>query len=169
MPIGRLVKQPENYAAFIPGKFPAEDLFDFPGGLLVKAARAERLVGKLDGITHILPDVDFFLSMYVIKDATNSAQIEGTKATIMDALEMTAGVNLNETDAEDILHYIKALNYGIKRLKKFPFSLRFIKEIHKELMTVQDLLIFLTRENLEDLRTGLEEQALRMHLLFLRQ
>lgn len=135
MAVGKLIKQPQEYAAFIPDKFPQQQLLEFPKDILSKAAKAERLVGKLDGITHVLPDADFFLSMYVVKDATYSVQIEGTKATIMDALEMKAGVNLKDTDADDILYYIKALNYGIERLKQFPFSLRFIRELHKELMT----------------------------------
>ena len=54
---------------------------------------------------------------------------------MMDALEMSAGVNEKDTDADDILFYIKALNYGTARLKEFPFSLRFIRELHKELMS----------------------------------
>ena len=86
------------------------------GELTGKAATAERLIGKLDGITHVLPDADFFLSMYIVKDATSSAQIEGTWATVMDVLEMSAGVNVKDTDADDILYYIKALNYGTQRL-----------------------------------------------------
>lgn len=135
MTIGRLIKQPEGYKAFIPDPFPAKDLLDFPPDLVAKAAMAERLIGKLDGITHVLPDASFFLSMYVVKDATSSAQIEGTRATMLDALEMSAGVNVKDTDADDILYYIKALNYGTKRLKEFPFSLRFIRELHRELMT----------------------------------
>jgi Fic family protein len=54
---------------------------------------------------------------------------------MIDAIEAEAktGADLPE-DVDDILHYIDALNYGIKRLKKFPFSLRFLKELHKELM-----------------------------------
>ena len=135
MAIGKLIKQPEGYTAFIPTAFPAKELLDFPVDIVIKAATAERLIGKLDGITHVLPDADFFLSMYIIKDATSSAQIEGTRATMMDALEMSAGVNIKDTDADDILFYIKALNYGTGRLKDFPFSLRFIRELHKELMT----------------------------------
>lgn len=134
MAIGKIVKQPEGYSAFVPDTFPADELLNFPAELLAKAAQAERLIGKLDGITHVLPDADFFLSMYVVKDATSSAQIEGTKATIMDALEMSAGVNIKDTDADDILYYIKALNYGTVRLKEFPFSLRFIRELHLQLM-----------------------------------
>jgi len=135
MAIGKLVKQAEGHLAFIPDVFPTEELLDFPAELVIKAATAERLIGKLDGITHVLPDADFFLSMYIIKDATSSAQIEGTRATMMDALEMSAGININDTDADDILFYMKALNYGTKRLGGFPFSLRFIRELHKELMS----------------------------------
>jgi Fic family protein len=135
MAIGKLIKQAEGYSAFVPDAFPSAPVLDFPPELVTKAAMAERLIGKLDGITHVLPDADFFLSMYIIKDATSSAQIEGTRATMLDALEMNAGVNVKDTDADDILFYIKALNYGTARLKDFPFSLRFIKELHKELMT----------------------------------
>jgi len=135
MALGKLIKQPEGYQAFVPDSFPAASLLEFPQQLLGKAALAERLIGKLDGITNTLPDADFFLSMYILKDATNSAQIEGTRATMMDALEMNAGINAHDTDADDILHYIQALNYGTKRLKEFPFSLRFIRELHRELMT----------------------------------
>lgn len=135
MVIGNHVKQSGGYKAFIPAAFPNKLLLDFPQEIITKAATAERLIGKLDGITHVLPDADFFLTMYVVKDATNSAQIEGTRATMMDALEMSAGVNVKDTDADDILFYIKALNYGTERLKNFPFSLRFIRELHKELMT----------------------------------
>lgn len=132
--IGQHITQPEGFKAFIPNKFPPKELTHFSSEIITKAASAERLIGKLDGITHILPDSDFFLNMYIIKDATNSAQIEGTKATMMDALEMKAGINIQDTDANDILFYIKALNYGINRLKDFPFSLRYIKELHRELM-----------------------------------
>jgi Fic family protein len=134
MAIGKMIKQPTGYSCFVPDRFPNDDVLKLPPELIAKAAKAERLVGKLDGVTHTLPDSEFFISMYIVKDATNSAQIEGTRATMLDALELEAGVSSRETDADDILHYIDALDYGIKRLKDFPFSLRFIREIHKELM-----------------------------------
>ncbi len=135
MAIGTLIKQPEGYSAFVPHPFPPAELLDFSSDLILKAGTAERLIGKLDGISHVLPDSDFFLSMYMLKDATSSAQIEGTRSTMMDALEMSAGVNSMPTDADDILFYIRALNYGTSRLAEFPFSLRFIRELHRELMT----------------------------------
>ena len=135
MVLGKFIKQPGGFKAFIPGDFPPKELLNFSPEILAKAALAERLTGKLDGITQTLPDADFFLAMYVAKDAAFSSQIEGTRATLMDALELDAGVQTKETDADDILFYIRALNYGMKRLKKFPLSLRFVRELHKELMT----------------------------------
>src|SRR3989344_413038 len=133
--IGRNQKQKEGFSAFVPAAFPPAGLFNFSSQILIKADEANRLIGKLDGITHTLPDVDFFLSMFVAKDATSSSQIEGTKASMADAIEMNAGVAFKKTDADDILFYIKALNYGIERLKEFPLSLRLIREIHSKLMT----------------------------------
>jgi Fic family protein len=135
--IGKLINQPEGFQAFVPNPFPPEDGFAFSPELLKKDNRAARLLGKLDGITELLPDVDFFLLMYLRKDAASSSQIEGTQATIIDAIE--AGVRVTEKvpqDVDDILHYIRALNYGINRVTKedFPVVLRLIRELHKELM-----------------------------------
>jgi Fic family protein len=132
--IGKNIKQSKGYKAFVPAPFPPKGIFDLSPKIIIKAAEASALIGKLDGITDTLPDVDFFLKMFVAKDAASSAQIEGTKATLVDAIEMNIGVPTEETDAGDILYYVKALNYGIERVKKFPISLRLIKEIHKELM-----------------------------------
>jgi Fic family protein len=133
--IGKYRRQPSGFSAFIPEPFPGKELFTYSPQVIKKDAEAARLLGKLDGITQLLPDINFFLFMYVRKDATASSQIEGTKATMIDALEAEVKIESNvPADVDDILHYIKALNYGTHRLKKFPLSLRFICEIHKELM-----------------------------------
>ena len=133
--IGKNKKQKEGFSAFVPSPFPPKGIFNMSQQTLIKATEAERLIGKLDGITDTLPNVDFFLRMFVIKDATSSSQIEGTRATMIDAIEMEAGFENNkQTDADDILFYIKSLNYGVGRLKDFPMSLRFIREIHSKLM-----------------------------------
>lgn len=136
--IGKL-KQHKNGYNFL-------SLFSFPSsetkalvsdGLMQKSNYAQFLLGKLSGITVLLPDVDYFINSYVMKDAVASSQIEGTKATVVDALEYVAdSMADNTTDADDIAHYIQALNYGLNRLKEddFPFSLRFIRELHHELM-----------------------------------
>src|SRR3989338_7614484 len=135
MRLGTFRKQPEGYEAFIPDKFPPVGGFQFSKEILRKNDTAVRLLGKLDGITQLLPDVDFFLFMYIRKDAASSSQIEGTNATMIDAIEAEARIETDiPSDVDDILHYIKALNYVMKRMQEFPFVLRFVRELHKELM-----------------------------------
>jgi Fic family protein len=135
--IGKFITQQGGFRAFIPNPFPPKDGFEFSPAILKKDSQATRLLGKLDGITKLLPDADFFLLMYQRKDAAASSQIEGTIATMVDAIE--ADVKASEKvppDVDDIQHYIKALNYGIKRVTKddFPMALRLVRELHKELM-----------------------------------
>jgi Fic family protein len=139
MEIGKLIQQKNEkgviYKAFIPNPFPPKGGFGFPDTLVKQDAQAQHLVSKLDGITRLLPDVDFFIFMYILKDASSSSQIEGTGATMIDAIEAKAqiGSNLPE-DVDDIIHYIKALNNGIDELKKIPISVRLIKKLHEDLM-----------------------------------
>mgnify|MGYP001578401260 CR=1 FL=1 len=62
--IGQNIVQKAGFSAFVPHSFPPKGLLELTQATLIKAAEADRLVGKLDGITHTLPDVDFFLSMF---------------------------------------------------------------------------------------------------------
>ena len=133
--IGKYKKQKEGYKAFIPNPFPPKEGFDFSNKIIKKNDKAIRLLGKLDGITQLLPNIDFFIFMYIRKDAASSSQIEGTRASLVNAVEAEANIEKDiPEDVSDILNYIKALNYGLKRVKEFPFSLRFLRELHKELM-----------------------------------
>ncbi len=135
--IGQPVRQKEGFEAFIPADFPPIDELQLDNKLIAKHTEAVRLLGKLDGITELLPDKDWFLTMFIRKDASSSSQIEGTNATMMDAIErenVEPSSNL-PADVDDIIHYIEALNYGLARAKDFPFTLRFIRELHEKLMT----------------------------------
>lgn len=135
--IGVYRPQPEGFKAFVLESFPPKDTLVFSSAIQQKHAEAMRLLGKLDGITALLPDRDYFLEMFVRKDASSSSQIEGTQASISDAIEALNIERRNNLpqDVDDILHYIEALNYGLERAKDFPFSLRFIRELHEKLMT----------------------------------
>jgi len=136
--IGQEKKHKNGYSYLLPFPFPSKKLKDaFCDTQLQKANKAQFLLGKLSGITLLLPDVGYFISSYVMKDAAASSQIEGTKATVIDAFEYAADPTMiNSTDADDIAHYVEALNYGLGRLKEdnFPFTLRFVRELHRELM-----------------------------------
>src|SRR3989339_624066 len=136
--LGKFINQVQGFKAFVPNYFPPKGGFDFSPNIIKKNDEATRLLGKLDGITKLLPDADFFLLMYLRKDAASSSQIEGTMATMIDAIEAEAKIAEDvPEDVDDILHYIKALNYGIKRMRGDDFSLasRFIKELHRELLS----------------------------------
>ena len=135
--IGEYVQQPQGYKAYIPEKFPPENQSFFKNSKIINLlSEAGILLGRLDGITKLLPDIDFFVLMYVKKEAALSSQIEGTRAKLTDALqaEMEKTPNL-PSDVDDILHYIDAMNVGLKRLEELPISLRLIKEVHRILLT----------------------------------
>ena len=135
--IGRYIAQKEGFNSFTPFDFPPKGGFTISTRLHKKHEEAIRLVGKLDGITRLLPDKDFFLLMFVKKDAAYSSQIEGTKATLQDAVAapVTEEKSRLHPDVDDIVHYVEAVNYGIERTKTLPISLRLIREIHERLMT----------------------------------
>jgi Fic family protein len=136
--IGIKKKHSKGYEFLSLSSFPSNEIKKvIPSVLIQKSNHAQFLLGKLSGITILLPDVDYFISSYVMKDATSSSQIEGTKATMINAFEYVADpIDNASTDADDISHYVQALNYGLKRLhqENFPFSLRFIRELHEKLM-----------------------------------
>lgn len=135
MKIGTFVKQSGDFSAFIPDKFPpAEDII-----LNLQTqqlhAQATLALGKLDGITQLLPDLDFFIFMYVRKEATYSSQIEGTRANMIDAIRAETELTKDlPSDVDDILRYINAMNYGLENLSRLPLSTRLLCEIHKILM-----------------------------------
>lgn len=135
MNIGKIVQQPTGYKAFVPNKFPPEEAIILNSKTQQLHAKASLMLGKLDGITQLLPDLDFFIFMYIRKEASRSSEIEGTKATMVDVLKTEAEIgNKLPEDVDRILHYIKAMNYGLKRIEELPLSLRFICETHKVLL-----------------------------------
>jgi len=134
--IGKYVKQKGNYNAFIPEKFPPKGLTYNQPRIIKLLADANLLLGKLDGLTKLIPDINFFIFMYINKEAAFSSQVEGTKANLTEALqaEVQRTPDLPD-DVDDILHYIKAMNTGLDRLNSLPLSLRLIKEVHETLLT----------------------------------
>ena len=106
-------------------------------GLLSLLEEANRAVGRLDGVTSILPDPPLFIYMYVRKEALLSSQIEGTRSSLSDLLlfesEQVPGVPLD--DVQEVSNYVAAMTYGLNRLQGgFPLSLRLIRDIHQVLL-----------------------------------
>lgn len=139
MRTGAFVKQLEGsleYKSFIPNKLPFNINID--PELQSLLSKADIALGRLDGVADTLPKdvIDFFILMYVRKEATLSSQIEGTQATFVDVLKAEAEIPDHEThkDVDEVLNYISAMNQGLNRLETLPLSLRLIKEIHKTLL-----------------------------------
>lgn len=129
---GRYVSQ-GDYKAFIPTALPPKPSLDLDAELLKRHEQALLALAKLDGLAYMLPNTDLFIAMYVKKEALLSSQIEGTQASLEDLFEYEGGGATpdNINDVEGVVRYIKALNYGIKRLGVLPMGVRLIKEIHK--------------------------------------
>lgn len=133
---GRFVNQPENYRAFIPAPLPPDHPVDMDQETLKLLSDADRALGRLDGVTSVLPNPDLFVAMYVRHEAVLSSQIEGTQSTLEDVLEFEADAKGREhpRDVEEVVNYVKALNHGLHRLGDLPLSLRLIREIHAKLL-----------------------------------
>lgn len=133
---GRLIRQIEGYQAFIPAPLPPVPPPIFDSEIIRLLSNADRALGRLDGITSILPNPDLFVAMFVRKEAVLSSQIEGTQSTLDDVLQFELGeegVDLPK-DIGEVVNYVSAMNYGLDRLKDLPLSLKLIKEIHDRLL-----------------------------------
>ncbi len=133
---GRYVRQPTGYRAFIPEPLPPHPPVDLSGVLHDRLSEADYALGRLDGAILTLPNPDLFVAMYVRKEAVLSSQIEGTQSSLQDVLAAEARLLDPSTpsDVGEVINYVRAMNYGLARLKELPISTRLIREIHAELM-----------------------------------
>jgi Fic family protein len=126
----------ESVRAFIPPGLPPNPPVEL-AGLYQHLDRANQALGRLDGLTTLLPDTKFFLYLYVQKEALLSSQIEGTQSSFSDLLlfENDAEPSVPIDDVEEVSNYVAAMQHGLRRIAGgFPLSLRLIREIHAILL-----------------------------------
>lgn len=139
-PIGVYVTQSvvgEPYKAFVPSALPPNPPVDLTG-LYPYLEKATLAVAELNSICNAIPNTSLFVYMYIRKEALLSSQIEGTQSSFSDLMlfEHHQKPDVSIDDVEEVSNYVKALNYGLKRLKEdFPLSLRLLKEIHGILLS----------------------------------
>jgi len=125
----------EVVRAFIPPPLPPNPSINLLQ-LIPYLSKAERAIGRLDGITVLLPSYDLFLYMYVRKEAVLSSQIEGTQSTLTDLLQFENEAERGHPidDIREVSNYVDAMMFGLERIKELPLSLRLIREIHARLL-----------------------------------
>jgi Fic family protein len=134
MRAGQFVKQPEGYVAFIPAPLPPDPPIRMDDELTRLLSDADRALGRLDGVASIIPNPDLFVAMYVRHEAVLSSQIEGTQSSLDDVLQFEVDARGHyPRDIEEVVNYVRAMNYGLKRLHELPLCLRLIREIHAKL------------------------------------
>lgn len=128
----------EKYKAFVPSPLPPDPPLKLDSEHFELMEKANWSMGRLDGLTTLLPDTSLFIYFYIRKEAVLSSQIEGTQSSLSDLLlfesDEAPGVPVN--DVIEVSNYVAAMNHGLKRLNEgFPLSLRLIKEIHEVLLS----------------------------------
>ncbi len=127
----------ESVRAFVPAPLPPTPPLVLEGGLERSLEAAVLAVGRLDGVSTLLPDKALFLYAYVRKEAVLSSQIEGTQSSLSDLLlfELNEAPGVPLDDVVEVSNYVAALEYGLVRLREgFPLSSRLIREIHGVLL-----------------------------------
>jgi Fic family protein len=139
-PQGRHIRYatgPESYLAFVPAPLPPHPPLQLDPTHYDLAERANRALGRLDGLASLLPDRSLFLYLYVRKEALLSSQIEGTQSSFSDLLLHESGEmpGVPLSDVREVSRYVAAIDFGLERLREgFPLSLRLIRDIHRVLL-----------------------------------
>ena len=124
-----------QYKSFLPSKINHQWTWDDPriNLLLEKAAQT---LGELNAFSRIVPNVDLFIRMHILKEANTSSRIEGTKTDIEDVvLDESSVFPEKRDDWQEVQNYVQAMNEAIKQLENLPLSLRLIRNTHRILMT----------------------------------
>ena len=128
----------ESVRAFVPAPLPPVPPLAFTGDLQRSLEDTVLALGRLDGVSTLLPDKSLFLYAYVRKEAVLSSQIEGTQSSLSDLLlfELDEAPGVPLDDVVEVSNYVAALDHGLTRVREgFPLSNRLIREIHGVLLS----------------------------------
>ena len=130
---GHVVRTAQGYHAFVPSPLPPK--FTWTPSAVSLLSRADRALGELAGIGRALPNPHLLILPFARREAVLSSRIEGTQASLSDLYAYEAAPSPDVIgDVREVLNYVRALEFGLSRLKDLPMSLRFIREIHERLM-----------------------------------
>ena len=103
--------------------------------LITLLSKADRMLGRLDMFSNHIPNIDLFISMHILKEATQSSKIEGTQTKMEDAIMSRDEIPLEKRDDwAEVQNYIEAMRTAIEKIEDIPLSSRLIRNVHKVLM-----------------------------------
>jgi len=131
-PSGRLVRAVGGYWAFVPNPLPPE--LEWDNTLVSMVSRADLALGTLSGLGETLSNPHLLIYPFIRREAVLSSRIEGTQSSLSDLLLFEATRVEKQRDVREVQNYVRAMEYGLKRLEELPLSLRLIRELHSILM-----------------------------------
>lgn len=132
--VGKCIRTSRDYWVFIPSPLPPQ--IDYSTELIRLLSDADRLLGELSGTGRLLPNPYLLIAPYTRREAVSSSAIEGTEASLSDLFFFEAAEfeEPKVPDVREVRNYVRAMEYGIGRVKELPISIRLIREIHGILM-----------------------------------
>lgn len=131
-PSGKLIRTPGGYWAFVPKPLPPK--LEWDDSFVSLISKADIALGTLSGLGESLPNPHLLIYPFVRREAVLSSRIEGTQSSISDLLLFEATRVEKQRDVREVQNYVRAIEYGLRRLDELPLSLRLIRELHAILM-----------------------------------
>ena len=127
-------RQQYQYKSFLPTLVNQPWNWDDPT-INVLLEQATKALGELNAFSLIVPDVDLFLKMHVLKEAQTSSRIEGTQTGIDEVLLPEEQIEPSRRDDwREVHNYIDAMNDAVDALVSLPLSNRLLRQTHTTLM-----------------------------------
>lgn len=123
-----------QYKSFEPNKI------DLPwqgynADLVLLLSQADLKLGELNAFSQLIPDVDFFIKMHVLKEGTKSSRIEGTQTNFDEAVQKVEYIQPDKHDDwKEVQNYVQAMNEAIESLETLPLSNRLLRQTHSTLL-----------------------------------
>ncbi|HXN07244.1 MAG TPA: Fic/DOC family N-terminal domain-containing protein, partial [Nitrospiria bacterium] len=131
---GKVIKTLQGYWAYLPNPLPPQ--LPISWDLAKEISEADRSLSELSGVAQTLPNPHLLINPFIRREAVLSSRIEGTQASLSDLFFFEASeiVSPKSPDVREVSNYVKALEYGLKRIKELPLSRRLISELHALLL-----------------------------------